>query len=130
MEGYFPATSVPSRLTLSTCTVDIDTTPTSVIVTVIGELDTADADQVGEVLARAAASSRPNVRVDLAGLAFADSSAVKSIIIGAQAAEAHGVAYELLNPHGSVRRVLCVSGLVDVLTVIDEPHFQERPNAL
>ena len=124
MKGYFQAPSAPSRLTLSTCTVDIDTTPNSVIVTVTGEVDTADADRVGEVLAGVAAKGRPIVRVDLGGLTFADSSAVKAIIIGARAAEARGFAYELVNPHGSIRRLLGVTGLADALTIVDEPEFQ------
>lgn len=128
MKGYFQAPSVPSRLTLSTCTVDIDATPNSVTVTVIGEVDTADADQVGEVLAGVAASGRPIVRVDLGGLTFADSSAVKAIIIGARAAEARGVTYELVNPHGNVRRLLGVTGLADVLTIVDAPEFQAGLN--
>ncbi len=129
MEGYSQAPSPTSRLTLSTCTVDINTTSSSVIVTLTGELDMADADQVGEVLVGVAGSGRPIVQVELGGLTFADSSAVKSIIIGAKAAEAHGVAYELLNPHGNVRRLLGVSGLADVLTVVDESEFQDRPNS-
>lgn len=130
MKGNNQATRVPSHRTLSTCTVDIDTTPSSVIVAVIGELDMADADQVGEVLTDAVASGRPIVRVNLGGLTFADSSAIKSIIIGAQAAEARGVAYELVNPQGNVRRLLGVTGLSDALTIVDEPEFREGPNSL
>ena len=130
MEGYFQAPSAPSRLTLSTCSVDIDTTPSNVTVTLTGEVDMADADRVGEVLVGVAASGRPIVRVDLGGLTFADSSAVKAIIIGAKAAEARGVAYELVNPHGNVRRLLGVTGLADALTIVDEPVFQQGLNPL
>ena len=68
MKGDFQATRLPTRLTLSTCTVEISATPNDRIVAVIGELDMADADQVGEILAEAAASGKPILRVDLAGL--------------------------------------------------------------
>ena len=128
MEGDFQATSAPPRWTLSTCTVDVETTPTSVLVTIAGELDMADADRVGAILVEAASAGRPIVRVDLAALEFADSSAVKSILLGAKAADEQGVSYELINPHGSVRRLLGVTGLSDALTVIDEPDYQEGPN--
>src|SRR5512143_1170857 len=49
----------------------------------------------GAILAEAAASGRPILRVDLSGLTFADSSAVKALLVGAKAADAHGVAYQL-----------------------------------
>jgi anti-sigma B factor antagonist len=129
MEGDF-RTSVPTRLTLSTCTVDVDTTPSMIVVCVTGELDMADADKVAELLVEAASAGKPIVRVDLAGLDFADSSAVKSILLGAKAADELGVSYELINPHGSVRRLLGVTGLSDALTVIDEPAYKEGPNSL
>ena len=129
MKGDF-GTSVPTRLTMSTCTVDVETTPSAVVVTVIGELDMADAESVGDLLIEAASAGRPIVRVDLAGLDFADSSAVKSILLGAKAADELGVSYELVNPHGSVRRLLDITGLSDVLIVVDEPAYQEGPNSL
>ena len=44
---------LPTHLSLSTCTVDVETLATSVVVSVSGELDMADADQVGQVLATA-----------------------------------------------------------------------------
>ena len=130
MEVEFQATDVPRRLTLSTCTVDIHTTPNNVMLTVIGELDMGDADRVGDVLSEAAHAGKPIVTVDLAGLTFADSSAIKALLLGAKAADDHGVSYELVNPHGSVRRLLGVTGLDEALTVIDEPESVEGPNSL
>ncbi len=129
MDVDFQATGAPRRLTLKTCTVEIETTPSNVLLTVIGELDMGDADQVGDLLAQAAGAGRPIVRVDLAGLTFADSSAVKAILLGARAADERGVTYELVNPHGNVRRLLGVTGLDDALTVVDAPELQEGPNS-
>ena len=130
MEVECQATDVPRRLTLSTCTVDIHTTPNNVMLTVIGELDMGDADRVGDVLSEAAHAGKPIVTVDLAGLTFADSSAIKALLLGAKAADDHGVSYELVNPHGNVRRLLGVTGLDKALTVIDEPESVERRNSL
>ncbi|MEA3183893.1 MAG: hypothetical protein QOJ74_370 [Ilumatobacteraceae bacterium] len=130
MEGDFHATSTPTRFQLSTCTVEVSSTPNDMIVAVVGELDMAEAERIGDLLTEAASAGKPIVRVDLAGLTFADSSAVKAILRGSAAAEATGVTYELINPHGSVRRLLNVTGLADALTVIIEPDDQEGPNSL
>ena len=129
MDVDFQATGTPRRLTLSTCTIDVETTPSNVLITVIGELDMGDADRVGDLLAEASSAGKPIVRVNLAGLTFADSSAIKALLLGAKAADEQGVTYELVNPHGSVRRLLGVTGLDDALTVIDEPEQLEGPNS-
>ena len=130
MEESSGVASAPARQTLSTCTVDVEVTPNNVIVSVVGELDMADADQVGHVLVEAAEAGKPIVRLELAGLTFADSSAIKAILVGAQAADERGVVYELVNPHDRVRRLLEVTGLANVLTIVDEPTYLEGPNSL
>lgn len=130
MEESSGLASAPVRQTLSTCTVDVEITPNNVVVRIVGELDMADADQVGVTVIEATAAGRPIVRLDLAGLTFADSSAIKVILVGAQAADELGVTYELVNPHLRVRRLLEVTGLTNVLTVVDEPTYLEGPNSL
>ena len=130
MEDSSGVAGVPSRLQLSTCTVDVETTPSYVVVTVTGELDMTDADSVAQVLVEAAESGRPILRLQLSGLTFADSSAIKAMILGAKAAEQHGVTYELVNPHGRVQRLLQVTGLTKALNVLHEPEYVEGPNPL
>lgn len=130
MEADFQTASAPPRVTLTTSTIDVETTPNKVVVSIIGEVDMADADRVGEVLIDAASAGKPVVCVDLAGLEFADSSAIKAILLGAKAAEAHGVSFELLNPHGGVIRLLGITGLSDALTVIDAADAQAGPSSL
>ena len=125
MEDSSSLASVPTRLTLSTCTVDVDATTDSVVVRIAGELDMADADQVGDVLTGAVDMGKRLVRVQLADLRFADSSAIKAILIGAQAADERGVAYELVSPRGLVQRLLEVTGLNHALTVV---HESEGPD--
>ena len=61
------------------------------------------------------------VRVGCPSSSFADSSAVKAILIGAKAADDRGVGYELVNPRGLVLRLLEVTGLTMALTVVHEP---------
>ena len=109
-----------SSLTLSTCIVGVETMTEFVAVTLSGELDMAVADQVADVLTHAVESGVPLVRLLLADLKFADSSAIKAILIGAQSADEHGVRFELVNPRGLVQRLLEVTGLIDALTVVQE----------
>ena len=122
--------SAPVRQILSTCTVDVEMWPNRVVVSIVGELDMADGDQVGKILIDAAEARKPIIRLELAGLTFADSSAIKAILIGAQAADERGITFELVNPHDRVRRLLEVTGLSTVLTIIDEAACQEGPNSL
>ena len=128
MEDSASLANVPTRLTLSTCTVDVETMLDRVAVRIAGELDMADADQVGEVLTGAVDMGKPTVRIMLADLRFADSSAIKAILIGAQAADDRGVAYELVNPRGLVQRLLEVTGLDHALTVVHEPDNTSNSN--
>jgi|GEM_PF-1315394 len=130
MEESSGLASAPVRQILSTCTVDVETWPNSVVVSIVGELDMADGDQVGKILIDAVEARKSIIRLELAGLTFADSSAIKAILIGAQAAGERGVTYELVNPHERVRRLLEVTGLSTVLTIVDEAAYQEGPNSL
>ena len=124
MEESSGLASAPVRQILSTCTVDVEMWPNSVVVSIVGELDMADGDQVGKILIDAAEARKPIIRLQLAGLTFADSSAIKAILMGAKAAEERGVTYELVNPHVRVRRLLEVTGLSNVLTIVDESAYQ------
>ncbi|MEP7114656.1 MAG: STAS domain-containing protein [Ilumatobacteraceae bacterium] len=122
MDDSFLLASMSMRSQLNTCIVDVESAADEVVVTLSGDLDMADADQVGDVLVKAALSGRPAVRVRLTDLKFADSSALKAILVGAQAADERGVAYELVNPRGLVQRLLEVTGLITALTVVHEPE--------
>lgn len=126
MEESSGLASAPVRQVLSTCMVDVQIAPNSVVVSIVGELDMADGDLVGKILIDAAHAHKPNIRLELAGLRFADSSAIKAILMGAQAAEEHGVTYEIVSPHDRVRRLLEVTGLANVLTIVDEPAYRDE----
>ena len=73
MEESSGLASAPVRQILSTCTVDVEMWPNSVVVSIVGELDMADGDQVGKILIDAAEARKPIIRLELGGLTFADS---------------------------------------------------------
>ena len=130
MEESSGLASAPVRQILSTCTVDVEMWPNNVVVSVVGELDMADGDQVGKILIDAAEARQADHP------ARTRRSDVRRLIghqgdpDGAQAAEERGVTYELVNPHDRVRRLLEVTGLSNVLTIVDEAAYQEGPNSL
>jgi len=112
----FPAIATP--LILSSCTVEVESAPTVTVVSLSGELDMADADKVAHVLVEAADGDAPMVRVDLSGLTFDDSSAIKALVLGAQAAGRSGIGYELMDPPERLWRLLEVTGLTGAMTVV------------
>jgi anti-sigma B factor antagonist len=115
--GMLPDISSP--LIFSSCTVRVTPGPTDVVIAIVGELDMADADKVAKILVDAADGDRATVSLELSGLTFADSSAVKAIVLGAQAAARRGVAYELVNPTARVQRLLEVTGLAGTMTIVN-----------
>jgi len=110
---------ISSPLIFSSCTVRVTPGPTDVVIAIVGELDMADADKVAKILVDAADGDRATVSLELSGLTFADSSAVKAIVLGAQAAARRGVAYELVNPTSRVQRLLEVTGLAGTMTIVN-----------
>ncbi len=118
MEGNSERVDAPISAALTTCTVDCETIGGGVMINIAGELDMADADRVGQILADAARTASTSVRVRLADLTFADSSAVRVLLLGSMIAGEHGVAFEIVEPHSSVQRLLEVTGLTDALPVV------------
>ncbi len=87
-----------------------------VVVALCGELDVVDAANVMAVLAAAAARD-PRIIVDLAALEFIDCYALGELgRVRAQARQAGGDLL-LAAPRGQVRRILTLTGLIDVFSV-------------
>ncbi len=108
-----------TRLEFSTCSVLITSGPSAVDVVVLGEVDMNDSDRVAEVLLRAASTGSSSIVVDLGGLMFADSSAIRALLTGRRAAEERGIAFRIANPRHEVYRVLELAGLLDTFDVVD-----------
>jgi anti-sigma B factor antagonist len=86
------------------------------VVTLSGELDLASAPALRPVLADAA-SRGGDLVVDLADLAFIDSTGLWVLIKANAAAEAAGGAFTLRCPHGIVRRAMTYAGLDGVFKI-------------
>jgi anti-sigma B factor antagonist len=87
-----------------------------------GELDLATAPELEGALHDRLGNGESLV-VDLRGLEFMDSSGVRALVAGHTAAKEAGCPFVIVRaPHGSeVDRVIDVSGIADVLGMVDEP---------
>jgi anti-sigma B factor antagonist len=87
-----------------------------VVVALSGDLDVINADSVMAVLAAAVARDL-RIIVDLAALEFIDCCALGALgRVRAQARQAGGD-LQLAAPRGPVRRILALTGLIDVFSV-------------
>jgi anti-sigma B factor antagonist len=87
-----------------------------VVVALDGELDVSDAASVADALTSVAARD-PQIIVDLAALEFIDCCALGALgRVRAQARQAGGDLL-LAAPRGPVRRILALTGLIDVFSV-------------
>ena len=91
-------------------------------VTVLGEVDYANADEVSAGIRDAVAEFRPPLLVvDLEGASFVDSTGLGALIEGYHAATEGECRFAVVNPSPAFRRVLSVTGLTELfgLTEID-----------
>jgi len=93
----------------------------TVTVTVTGEIDFSNADELAENLRDAVTEWSPaSVRVDLGTTSFIDSTGLGALIEGYRAATEADARFIVINPAASFRRVLTVTGLCDFFG-LEEP---------
>jgi anti-sigma B factor antagonist len=90
-----------------------------VTVALHGEVDVLTVDQVRMALGEAIAARPPLIVVDLADLSFIDSTGLGAIVFGFQRARDCGVGFLLARPTSGVRQVLVVSGLLEVVDLVE-----------
>ena len=84
----------------------------TVTVTVLGEIDFSNADEVADGIRDAITDwSPPAVHVDLRAASFIDSTGLGALIEGYRAATESNTRYLVVNPSRTFRRVLTVTGL-------------------
>ena len=96
-------------------------------VTIRGEIDFSNADEVAQGLRAAVSQGSPSeIRVDLAGATFIDSTGLGALIEGYRAASDARARFVVANPSPSFRRVLSVTGLRELFGMSEE----DRPAGL
>jgi anti-sigma B factor antagonist len=86
-----------------------------VVVRLIGELDLTTAPQLGVCLDALRADGARDVRLDLSGLSFCDSSGISAMLTASKDWTKSGGRLSIASPQPAVRRVLEITGLLDWL---------------
>jgi anti-sigma B factor antagonist len=92
---------------------DDESGDSSQLITVRGEIDMDNAEQLVDAIKRVAGTAV----VDLSGVTFIDSRGLHGLIRSQQAARQQGDDLILRDPSNAVRRVLELTGLIDGFTV-------------
>jgi anti-sigma B factor antagonist len=96
----------------------IDLDGRTATVSLHGEVDVLTVDQVRVALADVLDGKPLEIVVDLAGLSFIDSTGLGALIFGFQRARDAGIRFQLARPTRSVRQVLVLSGLLEVVELM------------
>jgi anti-sigma B factor antagonist len=92
------------------------------IVALIGEIDLYTAPRLQSELAAALASGDPaRLVVDMSAVEFCDSTGMNVLLAAHRRATEQGGSLELAGPRPAVRKILQVTGLETVFTVIEDP---------
>ena len=83
------------------------------VVEVVGEVDAASADILRNAIFEVIDAGSPRLVVDMADVAFMDSSGLRVLIAGYKAAEQAGGALSVRNPSDVVTRLLEITGQLD-----------------
>ncbi|HZN72769.1 MAG TPA: STAS domain-containing protein [Micromonosporaceae bacterium] len=83
----------------------------TVTVTVSGEIDLANVDELADEIVSAVRGEATTVVVDLAGVTFIDSVGITALLKGRRLADEHGKAYRATGAEGLVRQLLDLTGV-------------------
>ena len=102
----------------------------TVTVTVRGEIDFANADEVAEGIRGAITEWSPTTAwIDLKDATFIDSTGLGALIEGYRAATAGASRFVVINPTPAFRRVLTVTGLCDLFGLAEHVDAPRREAA-
>jgi anti-sigma B factor antagonist len=89
---------------------------------VTGEIDLYTAPRLhGELVAALAGETAVRLVVDMSGVEFCDSTGMNVLLAAHRRAQEQGGDLELAAPRTTVRKILQVTGLETVFTVVDDP---------
>jgi anti-sigma B factor antagonist len=97
------------------------------VLALAGELDMASNPQLEEAIDGVVASDSQLVVLDLGDLRFMDVSSLRVLVASHQLAERSGKRLVLANIGEQTRRLMTLTRVIDVLTVIDEPDRLSGP---
>jgi anti-sigma B factor antagonist len=96
--------------------ITVETAGDTATIRLDGELDIHTAPGVGEAVANAIDGGASTVVVDAAALRFCDSSGIQVLVQARERLLTSGGALRVEGVHGSVQKVLAVTGLLDLFS--------------
>jgi anti-anti-sigma factor len=88
----------------------------TLVLAVSGEVDLATAPDLEEAVTAAVSTTGAQaVRIDLAQVSFMDSTGLRVLLSGRQAAEQRGLAFTVANPQPHLLKVMRVTGIDGLL---------------
>jgi anti-sigma B factor antagonist len=94
--------------------------PSGPVIALAGEADLTTAAELNQLLAAQLDGGTTHLTVDLSGLRFADSAAIRELIHAHRAITQRGGTLELTRPQPVVARVLSLLGVDQILTIRDQ----------
>ncbi|HTA02033.1 MAG TPA: STAS domain-containing protein [Streptosporangiaceae bacterium] len=91
------------------------------VISVTGEIDLYTAPKLQSELMTALDSSPVRLIVDMSGVEFCDSTGINVLLAAHRQARERGGELQLAGPGSATRKVLQVTGLESVFTVLDDP---------
>lgn len=91
------------------------------VISVTGEIDLYTAPRLQSELTAALSSSPVRLIIDMSGVDFCDSTGINVLLAAHRHARERGGELLLAGPGSATRRVLQVTGLESVFTVLDSP---------
>lgn len=92
------------------------------VLTVVGELDLRTSPELEQRLSHAFDAGAELVILDLRGIEFMDSTGLRVLLSAHQRAHDTGRRFALVRGADQVERVLTLTGVRDILTVVDAPE--------
>jgi anti-sigma B factor antagonist len=91
------------------------------VISVAGEIDLYTAPRLQSELMTALSKSPVRLIVDMSGVEFCDSTGINVLLAAHRQATERGGELQLAGPGSATRKVLQVTGLETVFTVLDDP---------
>lgn len=112
---------------MSTLRISVAAGEAGPIISLSGEADLTNADQLRDVITAQLASGAVYVTIDAAGLSFADSRSIGIMTGAAKSLKQLGGGLVLLRPQRSLVRTLNLLGADRVLTILEAPDTADQP---
>ncbi len=122
IDAIWPATSGTGKVPHVELKVSIRSQGGRTVVAVVGEIDLYTAPRLhGELVTALSGGGPVQIVVDMSGVEFCDSTGMNVLLAAHRRAREQGGDLELASPRPAIKKILHVTGLESVFTVLEDP---------